>query len=132
MDLDTFTRAYIECALWASMDNSDPNTGGNPMDQNYSVQDIAPETLAQMVKDCAEFQESNATLLGQWYSECGESPERAGHDYWLTRNRHGAGYWDRWDGGTPQGKIGRALTELAHLDGGCYLYTGDDGKVYAQ
>lgn len=124
--LDQFTTAYIECALWASTD-----ADGESLDFAYGVEYLAPETLESIIADCADFQEANAELLAQWYSECGESTERAGHDFWLTRNRHGAGYWDRWNEGTPQGKIGRKLTDAAHAYGECDLYVGDDGQVYA-
>ena len=32
------------------------------------------------------------------YAECylsDDNIEQAGHDFWLSRNRHGAGFWDR-------------------------------------
>lgn len=130
MALDTFTTAYLECALWSSYDNAD-EAGGEPMDANYSIGDLAPGTLAQLAADCADFQTSQAELLAAWYDTCGESPQRAGYDFWLTRNRHGAGFWDRWSGGA-EGRIGRALTDAAHVYGSCDLYIGDDGKLYAQ
>lgn len=146
--LDQFTTAYIECALWSSMgdwcedcgelpkDSSETCACGGkfisiPLDDEHDMSDIAPETLDRIIADCADFQEANAKLLSAWYSECGESMERAGHDFWLTRNRHGAGYWDRWNEGTPQGKIGRKLTAAAHAYGTCDLYVGDDGRIYA-
>ena len=31
MSLESFTNAYIVAALWSSMDNSDENTGGDPL-----------------------------------------------------------------------------------------------------
>ena len=49
INLDAFTRAYVECALWSSNDESTP-AGGDPMDSNYSIQDIAPEAL-EKIKD---------------------------------------------------------------------------------
>lgn len=58
MALDTFTRAYIEAALWSSTDEH-----GEPLDAVYSVDDIAPETLAQMVADCEDFQTANVDML---------------------------------------------------------------------
>lgn len=123
--MDKFTEAYIECALWSSTDEAD-----EPLDANYSIDDIAWSALESMVADCKDFQESQAETLAAWYNECGESEERAGHDFWLTRNGHGAGFWDRWNSGTPQGKIGRKLTDAAHVYGECNLYVGDDTRVY--
>lgn len=48
------------------------------------------------------------------------------HDFWLTRNRHGAGFWD---GDYPE-KVGARLTDAAHKFGECWLYVGDDGTLY--
>jgi hypothetical protein len=123
--MDSFTQAYIECALWASTDDN-----GEPLDNERDESDIAPETLATMVADCESFQADNAALLERWYSECSETPERAGQDFWLTRNHHGAGFWDRWNSGTPQGAIGKQLTDAAHAYGSCDLYVVDDSQVY--
>lgn len=53
------------------------------------------------------------------------TPEQVGHDFYLTRNCHGAGFWDRGNG-----KMGDELTELAHPYGGFELYLGDDGLLY--
>lgn len=118
--MDTFTAAYIECALWSSTDNSDPETGGDPLDANYDADDIAPEALAEMTEDCAAFQADNADDLATL------DASQAGHDFWLTRNRHGAGFWDR---GHPDG-IGDRLTKAAHVWGEANLYVGDDGRIY--
>ena len=91
--MDNFTKSYIEAALWNSTDDDD-----EPLYGLYSVDDLAPETLKQIEEDCTAFQETNADVLTAWY-ECGQTLENAGHDFWLTRNRHGAGCWDRyWDG----------------------------------
>lgn len=124
-DLDTFTRAYIECALWASTDDSDEH-GGEPLDRNYGLADIAPESLQRMIEDCRDFQKANGALLEN-YEEAGYEMGAAGHDFWLTRNRHGAGFWDR---GLEE--VGQDLTGAAHGYGECWLYVGDDGRIYAQ
>ena len=57
--MDIFTEAYITCALWAEMDNADEQ-GGEPLDVNYGVGDLAPETRAAMIEDCAAFQKLNS------------------------------------------------------------------------
>lgn len=117
--LDSFTRAYFETALWSSTDESNEQ-GGDPLDDNYGIDDIAPETRAKMIADCADFQERYDNLMLDGTSE------RGGHDFWLTRNRHGAGFWDGdWEHGDE-------LTKAAHAYGGFYLYVGDDGLIYGQ
>ena len=128
-ELDAFTEAYITCALWSSTDNSTPS-GGHPLDDNYDSTDLAPEALKAIKADCHQFQQDHADLLAQAYElyevTDGSSAEAyAGHDYWLTRNHHGCGWWDR-----DLGEVGEALTAAAHAAGGCDIYVGDDGKLY--
>ena len=119
-DLDGFTRAYLECALWSSHDESD-ECGGDPLDENYSTDDIALEALQSAIDDCLSFQADNADDL----AESGLSDEQAGHDFWLTRNGHGAGFWDRG-----LGAVGDRLSKASKPYGSADLYVGDDGKVY--
>lgn len=136
--LDDFTHGYITAALWCSTDDA-----GNPLDSNYYIDDLAPETLARMVADCERFQRENAQLLEaatcrRGSEECSES-EQAGHDFWLTRCGHGAGFWDGdwfWHEETPEetqamGDIGDLLTQAAKGFGNVDLYIGDDGLIYA-
>jgi hypothetical protein len=119
---DQFTQAYIECALWSSTDED-----GDPLDGGWH--DLAPETKKEMEQDCADFQEVNADLLTRWY-ELGEREERAGHDFWLTRNGNGAGFWDRFYGDQEGTKLGKMLTKAAKFYGSRDLYVGDDDLIY--
>lgn len=109
---------YVICALWSSMDED-----GEPLDAVFTIDDIDTKTLNCMRSDVAGFVESNADLLEQ----SGLSDQQIGHDFWLTRNHHGAGFWDR---GLPD-SIGDALTKAAHSCGGVDLYVGHNGYVYA-
>ena len=109
MSRNTMLEAYIECAFWSSQSDDDKLEG-----------ELAPETLAKFMKDTCEFRLANQELLRgttDW--------SQVGHDFWLTRNRHGAGFWDRG-----LGELGDKLTESAHKFGEAYLYTGDDGLIY--
>ncbi len=117
-DTADFLQAYITSALWSSTDESD-DQGGEPLDLNYSADDLAPETLAKMTADCAKFLTENA-------ADIGDNVSQAGHDFWLTRTRSGVGFWDRdcWP------DDGKRLTEAAHGFGEVNLYVGDDGKIY--
>lgn len=115
---DAFTQAYLETALWSSTDESD-ESGGEPLNENYSISDIDPATLDEMVRDAESFQLANWDLISS-------DLERAGGDFWLTRNRHGTGFWDgAWL--RPDAKI---LTDEAHAFGSFDLYVGDDGMIY--
>jgi hypothetical protein len=120
-DVDDFTHSYIETALWSSHDESD-ESGGEPMDRNYTISDIAPETLKKMISDCERFQNENS----EWLSE--RSDQYGGHDFWLTRNGHGAGFWD----GDWSEEAGEGLTAASKKYGEFDLYVGDDGLFYGQ
>lgn len=113
-DLDKFTDAYVVCALWSSCDDDD-----HPLEDNYGPEDLSPEAVARVREDCEDFVKANAHLLVSL------NPAQAGHDFWLTRNGHGAGFWDRG-----LGELGDKLTKAAEVYGSQDLYVGDDGKLY--
>jgi len=128
VELDDFTKGYLVCALWSTNDESIPQ-GGEPLDKNYSIKDFAPEALKKMRKACAKFQTMNKVLLDQYYKKIvcreGTPQEYAGHDFWLTRCGHGAGFWDR-----DLGELGERLTKASNEFGECSLEVGDDKKIY--
>lgn len=113
--LDRFTQGYIKAAMWTLTDDD-----GCPLDE-LGLHDIADQTIEQAIADCRDFRESNETYLDE--TDAGDAQH--GHDFWLTRNRHGAGFWDRG-----YGETGRILTASAHAYGSVDWYVGDDGLVY--
>lgn len=106
-----FIAGYIEAALWSSTDDD-----GEPLDS------LDIETSAQFKKqaraDCLEFIRENLKDLRAFAEQYNANPGYAGHDFWLTRNGHGAGFWDR---GLEPGLSGR-LTDNAGASGEVYLY----------
>ena len=125
MKLNEFILGYVTCAIWASIGDDE-----QPLDEKYDSDDIAPETRKAMEKDCEKFIAENETILRHYEEEMATNPEytdseKAGHDFWLTRNGHGAGFWDRGIGET-----GDKLTEASKGFGEVNLYVGDDGKLY--
>lgn len=124
--LDDFTRGYIECALWSS--HSEDSTGKGFHLDSMGIDYIAPGTIEDMVADCKKFQEQNKYLLDAADAISGEgyTSSMAGHDFWLTRNGHGAGFWDK---GLHQ--AGDALADASKAYGCIDLYIGDDGRIYA-
>lgn len=105
---------YFETALWSSTDEN-----FNPLDDDYGIEDLSDEFIEESKKDCENFKklcdDSEIDLHDNWP-----------HDFWLTRNHHGSGFWD----GAYKGTIGDQLTDIAHSFGECDLYVGDDGKIY--
>ena len=43
-NLEQFLESYLTTALWSSNDESRPD-GGDPLDSNYSIEDIAPRAI---------------------------------------------------------------------------------------
>ena len=115
-DISDVELGYLNCALWSSTGDD-----GEPLDADYDIEDIAPETRKQMRTDLTDFVLQNQALL----KASGLGDTQIGHDFWLTRNGHGAGFWDRG-----LGAIGDQLTEACKAYASVDLYVGDDGKIY--
>ena len=118
--LDPFTQGYIKAAMWTLTDEE-----GHNLD-HLGLHNIHKETIAQAVMDCAAFQAANRALLDRATEESGRGEESHGHDLWLTRNGHGAGFWDRGYSDA----IADPLIYAAHVYGEMNWYLGDDGLVY--
>lgn len=122
-NFEEFVTAYITCALWASTDSE-----GEPLDAVHTVDDITDEAKASMRSDCNGFYHSYDVqrYLAEAY-KTGYTDSQAGHDFWLTRNGHGAGFWDRG-----LGTAGVMLTDNAKAFGSSDLYIGDDFNIHVQ
>lgn len=130
LDLDSFTDAYLEAMLWSSSVGLEENDDTSFRDGGYTAAQLAPETLERIRADCALFQkhcgavlDSDALLRQSEHDVL----EMAGHDFWLTRNGHGSGFWDtgRW-----RSPIGDLLDKTSKAFGETDLYLGDDGRLY--
>lgn len=118
--VDAMVRSYAATALWSShneLHDIDPDEHSENLDGDYDIDDIDAATMDDFRKDCRDFFEANRADLA------GIDAGQAGHDFWLTRNRHGAGFWDRG-----LGEIGDRLTDSAHPYGEVYLWV-DNGHV---
>jgi hypothetical protein len=89
-------------------------TFGNRISRGF-----APASLAVMRRDVANFLLKNVRDVSGRYVE-------AGTDFWLTRKREGAGFWD---GDWPEPAASR-LTASAHAFGEQDVYVGDDGMLH--
>ncbi len=111
---------YLETALWSSTQDDDTS-----FDENFSTDDFSKESLKKAEDDCNKFIEV--------IEEKGVDPDEyddtdLGYDLWLTRNGHGAGFWDG-DYPEPDATI---LTEAANSLGEQHVIEGDDGKLYLE
>ena len=100
-----FFKAYTEALVWSSGEEFDNHNG------------FAPDFRAKAVEDCFDFLEK----AGDMVHELGYA--QAGYDFALTRNGHGAGFWDGdW------AINGDTLTKIANDMGEIYLWL-EDGTV---
>lgn len=124
-----FMSAYVECALWLGSDYRPDMEGANDysidLRGDYDVWDLSADTLQTIVDDCMGFAEYVfAALTADEQEIFDEQPEQAGHDFYLTRNRHGAGFWDRPD--YWPGRLAQELTDIARTFGDFSLCLYDD------
>ena len=110
---DDFMRGYVEAMLWANMFVERPGEEDcEPDDVRYWYQSPGRwwEDSPVDLTDAGAFWEAfGYVLLSLDYGKRGEhwsSVELAGHDFALTRNGHGTGFWDRG-----MGEMGDMLTE---------------------
>ena len=115
-----FFAGYVIAALWSSCDDE-----GNSLDNDHGPEGIGEETMREMREDCAAFMRTNAADLAAMMEATGRDMSSMGHDFWLTRNGHGVGFWDRG-----AGDLGDRLTDACEAYGGVDLLIGDDGKLH--
>lgn len=115
----TMEHHYNVAALWATVGDD-----GEPLDANYDLDDI--HTPNATLSEIMEFVLDNMEDLQAAIDQHGATWEQHGHDLLLTREGHGAGYWDRG-----YGDLGERLTTAAHIYGAADFYVGDDGKIYS-
>lgn len=108
--------AYKTAALWATTGDDE-----EPLDAEYSIDQISEESNEEIAKDVVEFWERAKAegLTEHW------TPGQFGHDFYLTRAGHGAGFWDRGFG-----YAGERLTEMAKSYKEKTPIVGDDGSIY--
>ena len=104
---------YLVTALWSSIGDD-----GEPLDEHHNVFDFADSFLVKSRQDIRDFVDKAGDLLD------GMTNETIGHDFWLTRNHHGAGFWDRG-----LGEVGKRLTEIADSFPEIDLYIADNGDI---
>jgi len=102
---------YLEAMLWTEEDELGPS----------DIDEISNDTKIESYKDIMSFLQKAKDLIN------GMEPSQVGHDLWLTRNGHGAGFWDRG-----LGEVGDKLSNLASEMGTKHAYVGDDKKIHIE
>lgn len=121
--LKEILEAYMECAEWSSTHTPDPANDIHNVVEMDSVENDgwSEKALAESSKDIMAFIALCAKDLGDM------DPAQIGHDFWLTRNGHGAGFWDRG-----LGERGQRLTKASKVFGSVNLILGDDKKLHIE
>jgi hypothetical protein len=128
-------QGYVDCALWSSSieedfahawnakTGEDVASGVSFQSFGFEPADLSSDALNAMRADLADFIAGCGVDVDAYLEHA--SAEAFGHDFWLTRNRHGAGFWDRG-----LGALGDRLTSMAHPYGESHLYATADETIH--
>ena len=120
-DFAAFLSGYTTALLWSSTDTTDDGESVE-LDQL----ELSTAGADKCRADCLDFFTANHADLSTAADCPGYSFAHGGHDFALTRNGHGAGFWD---GDLPE-ELGERLTTASNAAGQVDAYIGDDGSVY--
>lgn len=112
--MDAYLTHYLVTALWSSTGDDDLQ-----LENKYSIADFSTDAIKRAKSDWEAFQLKAGKLLD------GLDLSTVAHDFWLTRNGHGAGFWD----GDYEEATGEALTEIAKGFKECDVVECDDGTL---
>ena len=125
-DFANVLTGYLACLHWST-------SGDHKGREVESLEnfDMAAEGRAASANDCRAFYLANrddCAAAAERYSSGADRTgyQGVGHDFWLTRAGHGAGFWD---GDLPQA-LGDRLTEASKSFAEVTPYIGDDGLVH--
>jgi hypothetical protein len=105
-DYDAFLAGYLACAAWSGPSEDDG--------LDFQPEDFTKQAIRVAEADCRAFVDAN------WKDLCGLDESDSGHNFWLTRNHHGTGFWDRDQ--IPK-EIRDRLTEASHEAGEVNVWT---------
>lgn len=125
-DLEMFVGGYISAILFAeSAILLGGEDGEEIVEDDLSGYSLSPEAMDIVKKDCADFLENNMkNLYCALYEAPGYNYGSAGHDFWLTRQGHGAGFWDRG-----LGSWGDVLSKSARSFGERHVFIDENNEL---
>lgn len=123
-----FVDGYTEALKWStSCDHAGEEY------EDMQAFEFSPKMAGQIADECGAFFTANhadlieaAAAYEEKGTNGGTGMAYAGHDFWLTRAGHGAGFWD---GDLPK-ELGDRLTQASNTAGNREPYIGDDGLIY--
>jgi len=134
-NIDEMLPSYVDTALWATTyDGMDPDID---IDEDsdlsfqtlgYTIENCSPEFLENSKKDLLGFMEmvvndseASKELSKIFYEECGKDSGTFAHDFFLSREGHGAGFFDY---------NCNKLQKLAKTFGGVNIYASENGMLF--
>jgi hypothetical protein len=122
--LDEFTRGFIRAMFWA-----DTGAIEDGSLQDACFENLAPEALDQIVRECQAFQRENATdLAGAKTLSVSCTFDDAGFNFYCNRNDYGTGFWDSsWPP-----PFGNRLSRQSNVYCGLRPYIGGNGLIYVE
>lgn len=119
--LDDVTIGQLfETLIWQATDLE-----GTPLDYlNFERDDIPSDQQETLIGEFRQFCQDNDSDIRDFMSATGLSLDNVAHDYILTRNGHGAGFWDRG-----AGDVGERLSDACQVWGEIDVYISDDGTL---
>jgi hypothetical protein len=104
---------------------------GSPLDDHFDIEDLDTASLLKAEQDVNDFFHAldRHSLLDA--AESYADREHIAHDFWLTRNGHGAGFWDGdyEDYVGEPNSVGDRITDIAKGFGECHIIVCDNGKL---
>ena len=132
MDHSHSLRALVASLLWSENDDSD-----EPLDSNYDIDDIDSDSLRKLEARYQAFAEKaeqqlvakfgdDYSSIEDFYIGSGNSDHQTEHDYIMTINGHGCGFWEKhdWQDGARE-----ILETLASKESEIHAEVGDDGNI---
>jgi len=120
---------YCIAAVWA-----DSEEGTSPRVPS-AERAKARKVVLRFIEQCEAAGNLFTKAMGCFDQGYGQHPDAGsaeaafGHDFWLTRQGHGVGFWDRSREGLPEA-LGDLLTEQAKLFGECQMHQQYRGWWY--
>jgi hypothetical protein len=115
---NAMVESYLETAKWTSHDYDEDCRDATSLEQ-YDWSEAAVKEAEKEIEDFKYYLDE----IGLDWSTVPYT--MMGHNFWLSRNRHGAGFWD-----CGLGKLGDALHKAAITFGTKDVYLGDDNLIY--
>jgi hypothetical protein len=86
-EFDSFTQGYLDCAEWLLDKDVDRS----------KLRGWTKKAIKEAVDVCVRFQVDHMNDLERYQEVTGRDANSAGVDFFLTRNGHDTGFWDRGD-----------------------------------